>query len=113
MVAAALALRYFDISPFTAVDPPYSSSFHNPISLPFLYKTSLNRVTPWRNKIRRSQQLSPQFQISAVTLALQRQFRLFLFWELRGLSPNFYIHVSVSDLYIPRIGPHIFPQQNM
>jgi hypothetical protein len=29
----------------------------------------------------------------------------FLFWELCGLSPNFRIHVSVSDLYIPRIGP--------
>jgi hypothetical protein len=28
--------------------------------------------------------------------------------ELRSLSPNFHIHVSVSDLYIPRIGPHIF-----
>ncbi len=27
--------------------------------------------------------------------------------ELRGLSPNFHIHVSVSDLYIPRISPHI------
>jgi hypothetical protein len=23
--------------------------------------------------------------------------------ELRGLSPNFHIHVSVSDLYIPTI----------
>jgi hypothetical protein len=32
---------------------------------------------------------------------------VFLFWELRGLSPNFHIHVSVSDLYIPIIGPHI------
>ncbi len=32
--------------------------------------------------------------------------------ELRGLSPNFYKHVSVSDLYIPRIGPHIWLQQN-
>ncbi len=32
--------------------------------------------------------------------------------EMRGLSPNFHIHVSVSDLYIPRIGPHIFLQQN-
>ena len=31
---------------------------------------------------------------------------------LRGLSPNFHIHVSVSDLYIPRIGPHIWMQQN-
>jgi hypothetical protein len=32
---------------------------------------------------------------------------IFLFWELRGLSPNFHIHLSVSNLYIPRIGPHI------
>jgi hypothetical protein len=32
---------------------------------------------------------------------------VFLFWELRGLSPNFHIHVSVSDLNIPRIGQHI------
>ncbi len=35
---------------------------------------------------------------------------VFLFWELRGLSSNFHIHVSESDLhiqYIPRIGPHI------
>ncbi len=32
---------------------------------------------------------------------------VFLFWELRGLSPNFDIHVSLSDIYIPRIGPHI------
>ncbi len=37
---------------------------------------------------------------------------VFLFWELRGLSPNFHIHVSVSDLYILRIGPHNFLQQN-
>jgi hypothetical protein len=37
---------------------------------------------------------------------------VFLFWELRGLSPNFHIHVSVSDLYIPRIGPHISPQHD-
>ena len=25
--------------------------------------------------------------------------RTFLSWELRGLSPNFYIHVSVTSLY--------------
>jgi hypothetical protein len=37
---------------------------------------------------------------------------VFLFWELRGLSPNFHIHVSMSDFYIPRIGPHISLQQN-
>jgi hypothetical protein len=32
---------------------------------------------------------------------------IFLFREWRGLSPNFHIHVSVSDLYSPRNGPHI------
>ncbi len=25
--------------------------------------------------------------------------------KMRGLVPNFYIHVSVSNLYIPTIGP--------
>jgi hypothetical protein len=35
-----------------------------------------------------------------------------LLWDLRGLSPNFHIHVSVSDLRIPRIGLHIWLQQN-
>jgi hypothetical protein len=29
-----------------------------------------------------------------------------------GLSSNFHIHMSVSDLYIPIIGPHIYLQQN-
>jgi hypothetical protein len=33
---------------------------------------------------------------------------VFLFWELRSLRSSFHIHVSVSDSYIPRIGPHIF-----
>ncbi len=32
--------------------------------------------------------------------------------ELRGLSPNFHIHVNVRDLYITRVGQHIFLKQN-
>ncbi len=32
--------------------------------------------------------------------------------KLRGLSPNFYIQIYASDLYIPTIGPPIFLQQN-
>ncbi len=32
--------------------------------------------------------------------------------ELCGYSPNSYIHVSVSDLYIPLIGLPILLQQN-
>jgi hypothetical protein len=33
--------------------------------------------------------------------------------ELLGLSPNFHIYVSVSDLYIPAIGLTILLQENM
>ncbi len=32
--------------------------------------------------------------------------------KLHTLVPNFHIHVSVSDLYIPTIGPPVFLQQN-
>ncbi len=32
--------------------------------------------------------------------------------KLRGLIPNFYIPIYVSDLYIPTIGPTIFLQAN-
>jgi hypothetical protein len=31
--------------------------------------------------------------------------------ELRGNSPNFHLHVSVSDLYIPMIDLPILPQK--
>jgi hypothetical protein len=41
------------------------------------------------------------------TLQGKSQFMYFFFWELRGLSLNFQIDVSVSDLYISRIGPHV------
>jgi hypothetical protein len=38
---------------------------------------------------------------------------VFLFWELRGLSPNFHIHVSVNDLYcISQDRSTYFLQQN-
>jgi hypothetical protein len=33
--------------------------------------------------------------------------------ELRGVSRNFHIHVSVSDLFIPKIGLPILLQENM
>ncbi len=37
---------------------------------------------------------------------------VFLEIKLRGLVPNFHIHTSVSDLYIPRIGPPNLLQPN-
>ncbi len=42
------------------------------------------------------------------------QYPIYVFPEKdqRGLSPSYHIHVSVSDLYIPRIGAHIFLQKN-
>jgi hypothetical protein len=44
---------------------------------------------------------------------LQRKSHLYILRkELRGRSVNFHIHVSVSDLYIPTIGPLLFLQQN-
>ncbi len=43
----------------------------------------------------------------AVLHCIENPIYVFLFWELRGLSPNFHTHVSVSDLYIHRIGPHV------
>jgi hypothetical protein len=51
------------------------------------------------------------------TNALQRQNteiskQIFPGKELRGYSPNSYIHVSVSDLYIPLIGLPILLQEN-
>ncbi len=45
--------------------------------------------------------------IDSITHCNENPIYVFLFWDLRGLSPNFHIHVSVSDLYIPRIDQHI------
>ncbi len=52
------------------------------------------------------------FGCKFISTATKYPIYVFLFWELRGISPNLHIHVSVSDLYIPRICPHIFLQQN-
>jgi hypothetical protein len=45
--------------------------------------------------------------IQAAVHCNEKPIYVFLFWELRGLRPNFHLHVSVIDLYISRIGPHI------
>jgi hypothetical protein len=37
---------------------------------------------------------------------------VFLEMKLRGFVPDFYINVSVSDLYIPTLSPPILLQQN-
>ncbi len=40
----------------------------------------------------------------------QDPFYAFPEMKLRGLNPNFHIHISVSDLCIPTIGPPILLQ---
>ncbi len=57
----------------------------------------------------------PSYTVSSLS-ALQRTANLIyvlIFWELHGLSPNFHIHVSVSDLYIPTIVMPILLQQEI
>ncbi len=46
------------------------------------------------------------------THCTENPFYVFPEMELRDLVPSSYIHVSVSDLYIPRIGLPIWLQQN-
>ncbi len=61
-----------------------------PSKLPFQYKSRFPRSYP----------------LTQLSLALQQKSNLCI--PLRGLCPSFPIHVSVSDTYNPRIGPHIF-----
>ncbi len=51
---------------------------------------------------------NPEFCVGATYTATKVPV-MYIFPEkkLRGLSSNFHIHVSLSDLNIPRIGPHI------
>jgi hypothetical protein len=65
-----------------------------------------------------SLKMSRQLPIAWIHTALQRHNienskQLFPEKELRGHNPNFYIHVSVSDLYVPTIGLPILLQENM
>jgi hypothetical protein len=48
------------------------------------------------------------------TSTLQRRFDIYVYSQKGNcaLVPNSYIHVSVSDLFIPTIGPPILLQQN-
>ncbi len=52
------------------------------------------------------------YQETEATLHSENPIYILPFWELHDISPNFHIHLSMIHLYIPRIGPHIFLQQN-
>jgi hypothetical protein len=44
-------------------------------------------------------EITASVQESHVLHCKENPINVFLFWELLGLSPNFHIHVYVSDLY--------------
>ncbi len=53
-----------------------------------------------------------QDSLQRTASALQRQFRLYIpFLGIARPQPQFHIHVFVSNLYIPRIGPHFPPAE--
>ncbi len=63
-------------------------------------------------------EIQTTFVIYLICAALQRHntencYQIFQGKELRGLSPNFHIHVSVRDLYSLRIGLPILLQENI
>jgi hypothetical protein len=63
------------------------------LELKFAFNKGAGLFTQQRHKTENSKQIVPEK-------------------ELRGYSPNFYIHVSVSDLYIPLMGLFILLQGN-
>ncbi len=80
-------------------------------------------LTEWLPNLSSKHQISPLFFLRLPVLlhvyllpvcphCRENPIYVFLFWELRGLSPNFHMYVSVSDLCISRISPHIWLQQN-
>ncbi len=75
----------------------------------FLFRTACNSscTTLWGVRILGYPATASQIRSYCYPHCNGNSVYLFLFWELRGISTNFHIHVSVSDLYIPRIGPHI------
>jgi hypothetical protein len=56
---------------------------------------------------------TPNFSITLQRHNIENSKQIFPEKELCGLSPNFHIHVSVSNLYIPTIDLPILLQGNM
>ncbi len=46
--------------------------------------------------------------VCVYVLCTEKPIYVFLEKELCGLSPNTYVYVSVTDLYIHRIGPRMY-----
>jgi hypothetical protein len=63
--------------------------------------------------IRASQDMFVSTNSTASLHCIKNPIYVFPEMKLGGLVPNSYIHVSVNDLYLPRIGLPVWLQQNM
>ncbi len=75
------------------------------------FPTTQRSTVSWDNDL--NVQYSYMSEVSALKRSnTENSKQIFLFfWELRGHSPNFHIHVSLSDLYIPTIDLPILLQE--
>jgi hypothetical protein len=94
--------------------PPLLSS--RLLILPPLFLTIVNTVFPYRLWLQLLSTIIISFahscEISSPSSTLCKENPLYVFPEkkLLGISPNFHIDVSVSDLYTPTIGPPFFTE---
>jgi hypothetical protein len=78
--------------------------------LPHRYKVNLLRTGGGGGGGGPLERLGPENTLQRQNTENSKQ--IFPAKELHGYSPSFYIHVSVSDLYIPVIGLPILLQEN-
>ncbi len=96
---------------FWQVPRPLSSLSSSPSPSPLFYGDALRRP---RSILNNRWDISFNNLLQCIFVAtLQRKNteiskQIFPEKEYRGLSPNFYIHVSVSNIYLPTIGLPIF-----
>ncbi len=81
------------------------SKYQQIVSLKFLIKkTNDGKITFYRDTVREQKNIV-SYRAVNWSCSIKK-------WKLRCLVPNSYIHVSVSDLYIPSICAPILLQQN-
>jgi hypothetical protein len=113
-------LRFFFFKVSLTAGPSFV--YGRPPSLDIVVSAWLDSTISISSQVTRTSQSNPTSHINNtnttdITTAIathcnKKSIYVFPEKELCGFSPNIHIYVSVSDLYIPRIGPNIFLQQN-
>ncbi len=100
--------------PLTPLSKTFQSNKHLQMKPCFMIQQKRNTETPHSQIKNNFNKSRAEELFTEEDPALQRHNtknlnQIFPETELRGLSPHFHIHVSVSDLHIPRSGPHFLP----